>query len=234
MSVKGNNIERSPSSLRPPKAGATGSGSQSRGNAKQTRSSDAASPYLKFSDFDRSFINASGPCVLFASPGMISGGFSLEVFKQWAPSEKNIIALPGFPNFGCHMKTKFNQNFKIEVQENANQDCDSKVLKPSREAIHESRMIPETQSRRSQGRPAAAEEPRPSSGSSGAGPKQRRAEDHEVTKRRRRLVRAAAADDRGGDQRRRHRRPRSGRITGPRSPVDGKRQRIKRRGSGGG
>ncbi|KAK9089034.1 hypothetical protein Scep_028116 [Stephania cephalantha] len=43
-----------------------------------------------------SFINASGPCVLFASPGMISGGFSLEAFKQWAPSEKNLIALPGF------------------------------------------------------------------------------------------------------------------------------------------
>ncbi|KAK9167855.1 hypothetical protein Scep_003046 [Stephania cephalantha] len=47
------------------------------------------------SDFDRSFINAFGPCILFASPGMISGGFSLEVFKQWAPSEKNLIALPG-------------------------------------------------------------------------------------------------------------------------------------------
>ncbi|KAK9162423.1 hypothetical protein Syun_003325 [Stephania yunnanensis] len=27
---------------------------------------------------------------------MISGGFSLEVFKQWAPSENNLIALPGF------------------------------------------------------------------------------------------------------------------------------------------
>ncbi|KAK3027487.1 hypothetical protein RJ639_040288 [Escallonia herrerae] len=28
--------------------------------------------------FDRSLINAPGPCVLFATPGMISGGFSLE------------------------------------------------------------------------------------------------------------------------------------------------------------
>ncbi|KAK9150942.1 hypothetical protein Syun_009251 [Stephania yunnanensis] len=70
----------------------------------------------------RTFINASGPCVLFASPRMISGGFSLEVFKQWAPFEKNLIALPG------------------------------------REAIHESQMIPKTQSRRSRGRLAAAEE----------------------------------------------------------------------------
>lgn len=46
--------------------------------------------------FDRSLINAPGPCVLFATPGMISGGFSLEVFKQWAPSEMNLITLPGY------------------------------------------------------------------------------------------------------------------------------------------
>ncbi|CAL9748468.1 unnamed protein product [Musa acuminata subsp. burmannicoides] len=46
--------------------------------------------------FDRSLINAPGPCVLFATPGMISGGFSLEVFKQWAPSELNLVTLPGY------------------------------------------------------------------------------------------------------------------------------------------
>ncbi|EPS71695.1 hypothetical protein M569_03060, partial [Genlisea aurea] len=46
--------------------------------------------------FDRSLINAPGPCVLFASPGMISGGLSLEVFKQWAPFEQNLITLPGY------------------------------------------------------------------------------------------------------------------------------------------
>ncbi|VAI32262.1 cleavage and polyadenylation specificity factor subunit 3-II-like [Triticum dicoccoides] len=47
-------------------------------------------------DFQRSFINDPGPCVLFATPGMISGGFSLEVFKRWAPSEKNLVTLPGY------------------------------------------------------------------------------------------------------------------------------------------
>lgn len=41
-------------------------------------------------------INAPGPCVLFATPGMLTGGFSLEVFKQWAPCEQNLIALPGY------------------------------------------------------------------------------------------------------------------------------------------
>ncbi|CAI9096772.1 OLC1v1032985C1 [Oldenlandia corymbosa var. corymbosa] len=46
--------------------------------------------------FERSLINAPGPCVLFATPGMISGGFSLEVFKQWAPNEGNLITLPGY------------------------------------------------------------------------------------------------------------------------------------------
>ncbi|XP_051121549.1 cleavage and polyadenylation specificity factor subunit 3-II isoform X2 [Andrographis paniculata] len=46
--------------------------------------------------FDRSLINAAGPCVLFATPGMISGGFSLEVFKQWAPYEHNLVTLPGY------------------------------------------------------------------------------------------------------------------------------------------
>lgn len=46
--------------------------------------------------FERSFLNAPGPCVLFATPGMVSGGFSLEVFKQWAPHEGNLITLPGY------------------------------------------------------------------------------------------------------------------------------------------
>ncbi|XP_030529264.1 cleavage and polyadenylation specificity factor subunit 3-II [Rhodamnia argentea] len=47
-------------------------------------------------NFDRSMINTPGPCVLFATPGMISGGFSLEVFKNWAPSEINLVTLPGY------------------------------------------------------------------------------------------------------------------------------------------
>jgi len=46
--------------------------------------------------FERSKIDAPGPCVLFATPGMLSGGLSLEVFKHWAPSEGNMIVLPGW------------------------------------------------------------------------------------------------------------------------------------------
>ncbi|KAL3655340.1 Cleavage and polyadenylation specificity factor subunit 3-II [Castilleja foliolosa] len=52
--------------------------------------------FKNVSSFDRSSINAPGPCVLFATPGMISGGFSLEVFKEWAPYEGNLVTLPGY------------------------------------------------------------------------------------------------------------------------------------------
>ncbi|KAK9277709.1 hypothetical protein L1049_007256 [Liquidambar formosana] len=63
---------------------------------KQTYASRNAFDFKNVSSFDRSLINAPGPCVLFATPGMISGGFSLEVFKQWAPSELNLVTLPGY------------------------------------------------------------------------------------------------------------------------------------------
>lgn len=48
------------------------------------------------SAFDRSQMNAPGPCVLFATPGMLSGGLSLEVFKHWAPFEQNMVVVPGY------------------------------------------------------------------------------------------------------------------------------------------
>uniref|UniRef100_A0A383VXV8 Beta-Casp domain-containing protein n=1 Tax=Tetradesmus obliquus TaxID=3088 RepID=A0A383VXV8_TETOB len=37
-----------------------------------------------------------GPCVLFATPGMLQGGTSLEVFKAWAPDSKNLVLLPSY------------------------------------------------------------------------------------------------------------------------------------------
>lgn len=46
--------------------------------------------------FNRSQIDSPGPCVLFATPGMLTGGFSLEVFMKWAPSKENLVILPGY------------------------------------------------------------------------------------------------------------------------------------------
>jgi integrator complex subunit 11 len=34
--------------------------------------------------------------VLFATPGMLQGGTSLEVFKAWAPDPKNLVLLPSY------------------------------------------------------------------------------------------------------------------------------------------
>nr|XP_048318828.1 cleavage and polyadenylation specificity factor subunit 3-II isoform X1 [Ziziphus jujuba var. spinosa] len=63
---------------------------------KETYSTRNAFDFKNVTNFDRSMIDAPGPCVLFATPGMISGGFSLEVFKHWAPSDKNLVTLPGY------------------------------------------------------------------------------------------------------------------------------------------
>ncbi|XP_057797045.1 cleavage and polyadenylation specificity factor subunit 3-II [Salvia miltiorrhiza] len=63
---------------------------------KDTHARHNAFDFKNVISFDRSLINAPGPCVLFATPGMISGGFSLEVFKQWAPYEENLVTLPGY------------------------------------------------------------------------------------------------------------------------------------------
>jgi len=34
--------------------------------------------------------------VLFATPGMMNAGTSLEVFKQWATEPKNCVIFPGY------------------------------------------------------------------------------------------------------------------------------------------
>jgi len=63
--------------------------------------------HISVCHFERSFINNPGPCVLFATPGMISGGFSLEAFKKWAPSEKNLITLPGYAPYHSSLQHFF-------------------------------------------------------------------------------------------------------------------------------
>ncbi|TPX42461.1 hypothetical protein SeMB42_g05114 [Synchytrium endobioticum] len=41
-----------------------------------------------------------GPAVLFATPGMLSAGVSLEVLRAWAPDPNNMIIIPGFQSAG--------------------------------------------------------------------------------------------------------------------------------------
>ncbi|VEN39741.1 unnamed protein product [Callosobruchus maculatus] len=46
--------------------------------------------------FDRQYIDNPGPMVVFATPGMLHAGLSLQIFKKWAPNENNMIIMPGF------------------------------------------------------------------------------------------------------------------------------------------
>jgi integrator complex subunit 11 len=46
--------------------------------------------------FDRNYIDNPGPMVVFATPGMIHAGLSLQIFKKWAPDERNMVIMPGY------------------------------------------------------------------------------------------------------------------------------------------
>lgn len=46
--------------------------------------------------FQQSFVYDDGPMVLFASPGMLHSGMSLNVFKKWCCDEKNLVIIPGY------------------------------------------------------------------------------------------------------------------------------------------
>ena len=46
--------------------------------------------------FDRSFIDHPGSMVVFATPGMLHAGLSLQIFKKWAPNERNMVIMPGY------------------------------------------------------------------------------------------------------------------------------------------
>ena len=50
--------------------------------------------YIK--PFDRSYTDNPGPMVVFASPGMLHAGQSLNIFKNWAHDANNMVIMPGY------------------------------------------------------------------------------------------------------------------------------------------
>jgi Cft2 family RNA processing exonuclease len=42
--------------------------------------------------FDRAYIDNPGAMVVFATPGMLHAGLSLQIFKRWAPCENNMVS----------------------------------------------------------------------------------------------------------------------------------------------
>ncbi|KAJ3363315.1 Integrator complex subunit 11 [Allomyces arbusculus] len=45
---------------------------------------------------DLKVLEADGPMVVFASPGMLHSGLSLEILKKWARDARNMVILPGY------------------------------------------------------------------------------------------------------------------------------------------
>jgi integrator complex subunit 11 len=45
--------------------------------------------------FDMAYVDNPGPMVVFASPGMVDNGVSLDILKRLAHDPKNMIILPG-------------------------------------------------------------------------------------------------------------------------------------------
>ncbi|KAF2077278.1 hypothetical protein CYY_001403 [Polysphondylium violaceum] len=63
---------------------------------KQTFVSRNMFDFKHIKPFPNHMVDAPGPMVLFATPGMLHAGASLEVFKKWAPNELNMVIIPGY------------------------------------------------------------------------------------------------------------------------------------------
>ncbi|XP_078616191.1 integrator complex subunit 11-like [Branchiostoma floridae x Branchiostoma japonicum] len=66
--------------------------------------------------FDRSYIDNPGPMVVFATPGMLHAGLSLQIFKKWAPDSKNMVIMPGYCVAGTVGHKILNGIRKIEFE----------------------------------------------------------------------------------------------------------------------
>lgn len=66
--------------------------------------------------FDRAFIDNPGPMVVFATPGMLHAGLSLQVFKKWAPNELNMVIMPGYCVAGTVGHKILNGARKLELE----------------------------------------------------------------------------------------------------------------------
>ena len=52
--------------------------------------------FAHIKNWDSSYADEPKPMVLFATPGMLHAGTSLEVFKKWCHDPRNVVILPGF------------------------------------------------------------------------------------------------------------------------------------------
>ena len=66
--------------------------------------------------FDKGYIDNPGSMVVFATPGMLHAGLSLQIFKKWAPNENNMVIMPGYCVQGTVGHKILNGAKKIEFE----------------------------------------------------------------------------------------------------------------------
>ncbi|KAJ6639235.1 Integrator complex subunit 11 [Pseudolycoriella hygida] len=74
--------------------------------------------------FDKGYIDNPGAMVVFATPGMLHAGLSLQIFKKWAPNENNMVIMPGYcvqgtvghKILGGAKKIEFENRQQVEVK----------------------------------------------------------------------------------------------------------------------
>nr|XP_055044848.1 integrator complex subunit 11 [Misgurnus anguillicaudatus] len=66
--------------------------------------------------FDRTYADNPGPMVVFATPGMLHAGQSLQIFKKWAGNEKNMVIMPGYCVQGTVGHKILNGQKKLEME----------------------------------------------------------------------------------------------------------------------
>ena len=49
-----------------------------------------------FSKLSLFIVHSPAPMVLFATPGMLHGGLSMQIFKEWCGDAKNTLIIPGY------------------------------------------------------------------------------------------------------------------------------------------
>ncbi|XP_034392391.1 integrator complex subunit 11 [Cyclopterus lumpus] len=77
--------------------------------------------------FDRSYADNPGPMVVFATPGMLHAGQSLQIFKKWAGHEKNMVIMPGYCVQGTIGHKILNGQRKLEMEGRATLDVKLQV-----------------------------------------------------------------------------------------------------------
>ena len=74
---------------------------------------------------DKSLMGVEVPMVIFATPGMLHGGFSLNMFKKIAPEAKNCVIIPGYCSPGTVGNRILNEEKKKENDgENIDVKCE--------------------------------------------------------------------------------------------------------------